>query len=184
MDLEKEVPEDIRSGAKYQASKILAHQAYRDWVKEHKPSFLVATIHPTFVLGPSLIQRTAEEIDFVNGMFWMSLQSEAPLYTETMVDVRDVANACVKSIAANVENETEFILSNPTCSWEQVAELVRKEFPSVGTKIAAPGPAPFEVDVSTAEQVLGVKWTLMEDSVRDTMKQQLSFRNTSGDAAL
>jgi nucleoside-diphosphate-sugar epimerase len=56
-------------GLKYHASKILAHQATIDWTKKNKPHFSLATLHPSFVLGDSLIQNSAREVSGINALF-------------------------------------------------------------------------------------------------------------------
>ncbi|RAH42214.1 uncharacterized protein BO95DRAFT_504683 [Aspergillus brunneoviolaceus CBS 621.78] len=43
-------------GVKYSASKILAHQATRNFLTDFQPHYTLITFHPTFVLGDSLVQ--------------------------------------------------------------------------------------------------------------------------------
>ena len=44
---------------RYSASKIVAHQATERFVQEQNPYYDVITLHPTFVLGRNLVQKTA-----------------------------------------------------------------------------------------------------------------------------
>lgn len=94
-------------GAKYQASKILAHQATIDWMKENKPDFSLVTIHPTFVLGHSLVQKSAADIGGINALFWSTLQAEKPQFPPMVVDVRDVADAHLKAATVPTEDRAK-----------------------------------------------------------------------------
>jgi nucleoside-diphosphate-sugar epimerase len=50
----------------YQARKLLAHQACRDWSRDNQPDISVITVHPSQVFGPSLVQKSAQDISGVN----------------------------------------------------------------------------------------------------------------------
>ena len=166
-------------GAKYHASKILAHQATLTWMSSHSPSFSLVTLHPSFVLGHSLVQTSAEDIGGINALFWGALQAPAPQFPALMVDVRDVADAQIK--AAKVELEggewREFLISQHPMEWEDVVAFLRKQYPQVEVKWEPPYPKASDVDVSRAEQELGMRWRSMEEIFGSLVEQQLRFRN-------
>lgn len=163
-------------GAKYHASKILAHQASVDWVKQQKPHFSLITIHPSFVLGHSLIQTSAGDIGGINALFWGSLQGDKPQFPPLVVDVKDIADAHVRSIDVPVEQDvTEFLLSGHSTTWEQVVAFINAKYPEVKVAWTPPFDAASKIDVSRAEKKLGMKWRSVEEIFGSLVEQQLSF---------
>jgi nucleoside-diphosphate-sugar epimerase len=168
-------------GAKYHGSKIEAHQATIDWMKDNKPKFSLVTLHPTFVLGYSLIQKSAEDIGGINALFWSSLQADKPQFPPIVVDVRDVANAHLKAATVSTEDQTtEFLLSANETSWDQIVSFIGSEFPGIEIGWTPPFGEVSKVDTSRAEKVLGMKWCSTEDIFRSTVSQQLAFLEKVG----
>ncbi|PQE07497.1 hypothetical protein CJF30_00007249 [Rutstroemia sp. NJR-2017a BBW] len=163
-------------GVKYAASKILAHQATRNFLKRFQPHYTLITFHPTFVLGDSLIQENAMDLGGMNALFWSSLFSEKPILKNAWVHVRDVAMAHIKALSVPIETGTEFLLSAPPVSWEKAADFIRKTYPELECKIQPPINGGWEVDTSSADRVIGITWRSMETMVRDVINQQLVFR--------
>lgn len=164
-------------GMKYAASKILAHQATREFLSQNKLHYTLLTFHPTFVLGDSFIQDSAESIDGINGLFWKSLFSEKPLMAAgAWVHVRDIADAHVKALENSTESGTEFLLSGPVMSWDEAIKFVNEKYPTLGVKLEPPFAKGWEIDVSTADRILQLKWRSPETTIQDLIDQQLSFR--------
>jgi len=163
------------SGAMYQASKILAHQATHAFNKTHKPHYTLVTLHPSFVLGRSLVQHSAEEIDGINAFLWQSLQLETPFFPPAWVHVKDVAEAHLKVLELDIASGEEFVLSGHPFTWDDVATFVREKYPEVNTKLQGPFDPSITVDSSKAQKTLGFKWRTMEDMLVDVIEQQLSF---------
>jgi nucleoside-diphosphate-sugar epimerase len=138
---------------RYSASKIAAHQATRDFVKEKKPAYTLITLHPTYVMGHDLIQETAEGLGGINSLLWKSLASEKPLIGTSWTHVQDVADAHIKAIQVNVEHGKEFLLSGPSFPWEDAIEYIRKKFPGLEVKLVPPFEGKWDVDVTSAETV-------------------------------
>ncbi|KAL7801980.1 hypothetical protein V8C43DRAFT_146003 [Trichoderma afarasin] len=159
-------------GTMYVASKILAHQASQDWVKEHKPAFKLATVHPTFVLGHSQIRKTAGDIDGINAWFWKSLQSPAPLFPSVIVDVRDVADLTIKAAQSDVPDGIELVASGAPTTWKDIAAWARSTYPELDTKLVEDGPVPFRVD----NDVLGMKWRPLWETLSGLIDQQLALQ--------
>ncbi|KAB8273900.1 hypothetical protein BDV30DRAFT_248679 [Aspergillus minisclerotigenes] len=177
IDLPTVIPEGPHGhGLKYSASKICAHQATRDFLARQNPHFTIITLHPTFVLGESLVQETPEGIDGINALFWNSLRSEKPTMPNVWVDVRDVAEAHLQALKTEIPSGTEFLLSAPAASWEEVRELVRRKFPFVGCKLEGPIEGGWTVDTQTAERMLGMNWRRQDEIVEAMLEQQLRLR--------
>jgi len=163
-------------GMKYAASKILAHQATRDFLGKNNPHYNLTTFHPTFVLGYSLIQKTPESIDGINGLFWKSLFSKKPMVPQGgWVHVLDIADAHVKSLEASTESGTEFLLSGPNLSWDDAVKFIKNIYPRLGCKLEPPFEKGWVVDVTKANQVLKLKWRSQETVIQDVINQQLAF---------
>ncbi|KAJ5698938.1 NAD(P)-binding protein [Penicillium macrosclerotiorum] len=176
VDLSASFPEGFTGEAlRYAASKILAHQATRDFLKENSPHYSVATFHPTFVLGDSLIQEKPEDIDGMNGLFWISLMSDQPKIANSWVHVRDVADAHVKALETESASGTEFILARPV-SWNNVALFVQKTYPALESKLQPPIEGEWVVETTAADNILKMNWRSEETIVRDVVDQQLSLR--------
>ncbi|KAH8655772.1 hypothetical protein BX600DRAFT_515465 [Xylariales sp. PMI_506] len=189
IDVDMPIPDGFAGHVvKYQSSKILAHQAYRDWVSEHRPTFATASFHPTFVLGPSLVQATAGDISGMNALFWVSLQSDQPKIPPTCVDVRDVAKAFVRALerdlsagsssssSNNSSTGPEYILSGQVFTWDDVVKFVKRDYPNIDVKLNPPFHQRMVADTSRAEKDLGLEWRSMEDLIGSVVDQQLKLQ--------
>lgn len=178
VDVDMELPESPQEayGMMYRISKVLAHQATRDFLEKEKPSYKLLTTHPTLVIGESRIQNSAEQIDMVNAMLWMTIQSAKPAYPSLWVDVKDVATAHVSAIDTAAPSGTEFILSLNGVTWEDIAAFTKSEYPDLA-KLEPPFEGPVtKVVTGNAEKHLGLKWTPWKQTFRETIEQQLSFK--------
>ncbi|EGR44747.1 uncharacterized protein TRIREDRAFT_69688 [Trichoderma reesei QM6a] len=161
---------------KYQTGKIVAHQAYRDWVKKANPKFDVVTVHPSQVFGPSLVQKSADELSGVNYLMWVTLHSNGPPMTPfLMVDVRDVSRALARIIDAVVPSGTELPLTGPFHTWKQFASFAKANYPSLNVKFDAEEEPTWTIDMGATDKFLAMEWTAMEDSIEAFLDQQVAF---------
>ncbi|CAG7988269.1 unnamed protein product [Penicillium salamii] len=147
-----------------------------DFLKHFQPHYTLITFHPTFVLGDSLIQKNATEIDGINATFWSSLFLEKSALRNAWVHVRDVAMAHVKALSVSIETGTEFLLSAPPVNWKKAADFIKRTYPELGCKLQPPIQSGWEVDTSSADQVLGITWISMEKTIKHVVDQQLAFK--------
>ncbi|WQF76541.1 Putative NAD-dependent epimerase/dehydratase, NAD(P)-binding domain superfamily [Colletotrichum destructivum] len=185
VDPDMEFPSDPRAnaGLKYQASKILAHRAVLEWVPKNQPGFSVVTLHPSFVFGRNLHQKSHDQIDGTNAMLWESLFSEKPNVPMAAVDVRDVALAHLKALDLEIKEKAsvqEFLLSAPKTvgwEWEQVANFVREKYPALDIKLKGPFDEPPKVEAKRATELLGIQWRSMEDTISSFLDQQVALKS-------
>jgi nucleoside-diphosphate-sugar epimerase len=170
-------------GLKYHASKILAHRATLEWVAAINPRFVVVTLHPSFVFGRNLSQTSPDGVDGTNAMLWGSLYSETPLIPAIAVDVIDVARAHVRVLNTNFEGKNnevqEFLISageKDGWSWTKIAKFVKNKYPSFGTKLEGSFDAIPSIETRRAEEVLGLKWRTMEDTIASFLDHQAELR--------
>jgi nucleoside-diphosphate-sugar epimerase len=169
---------EMGHGMKYSASKILAHQATGAFLKSRTLNFDLITFHPTFVLGPSLVQTSAQEISGINAWLWNSLQSEKPLFPALCVHVQDVAEAHIRALSMPLSSGTALLLSGRPFTWTDVVGYVKDNFKEIDVKLKPPFEDQPWVDTSQADNTLAIKWRSMEDIVGSVLKQQLDFQKT------
>jgi len=165
-------------GLKYHGSKLLAHRATLDWVETHKPHFAVITLHPSFVVGRSLIQTSPDTIDAMNGWMRSSLLSEKPFMPSCMVDVEDVAAAHLKALEFDVGDKSEvqeFLLTGAGWRWDRVVDFVNEKYPTFGIKMTGPFEEIWKIETKRAVDLLGMRWRSVEDTVTSMFDQQLQF---------
>lgn len=163
----------------YQASKVASYTATLDHVEHKKPNNSVVTLHPVFVFGHNILQKTADELGGTNGMLFGSLYSEEPMFADFHgVNILDVANAHVKALSLPDAPLESFPLSASDRTWEDVTLYANKEFPEGGFKTKPKIGDRWNVDTTRAGAQLGFgKWREMEEQVKDTVLQQLQLRS-------
>jgi len=173
---------------KYRASKTLAEQAFWKYIKDEKPNWDGATINPPMVLGPIIHQ--CDSIDKLNTsvkMFsdWMlgkKKQEDLPAAGMNWVDVRDCALAHVRALEVKEAGGERFICGNGAFSGNDFCVIlnnlypdnkgVPKGDPSAREKLNADATVH---DGSKCAKTLGVKYTNLEDCVKD-MSESLKSR--------
>ncbi|KAL2265297.1 hypothetical protein VTJ83DRAFT_6397 [Remersonia thermophila] len=189
-------PADIhRSPATaYRLSKKLAEQAAWDFVRDQgdKIRFDLVTINPPMVFGPLAHPEHVGGLDGVN----TSNQRIANLLRGgwkqeggvpevgvawIWVDVRDVAAAHVKAgLEVPEAGGKRLFVTAGTYSNAELARIVRKRFPEhaelvPGEEALAAGEMPpeerrYRYDNSATNQLLGIRYRSLEESIVDTVK--------------
>jgi nucleoside-diphosphate-sugar epimerase len=163
----------------YQAGKLLGHQAYRDWVKTNNPSFSAISVHPSQVFGPSLVQKTPDDISGVNFLVWATLHgTDPPMMPFMMFDVRDIVDGLVQIAKSNVPSGTELPMTGPRYTWKELADLVKTEYPALDVPFSPEQEPTMTMDASTTERLLGIKWRPMEETIRAYLNQQVAQQET------
>jgi nucleoside-diphosphate-sugar epimerase len=165
--------------SQYQGSKILAHQATREWVRGNKPNVSVITFHPSFVIGPSVLQKKRSEAAPLNDTFFKVIVSGNVTIPPLFADVRDVSQAFITAINVDVRDGQEIIIMGPEVGWSTIARVAEALYPdgTVGLKSTVPTPDPVSVDRNSFENILGLEWTSTEELVRGVMDQQRSLES-------
>ncbi|EAT79845.2 hypothetical protein SNOG_12547 [Parastagonospora nodorum SN15] len=137
---------------------------------------------PSMVFGRNLSQTSPDGVDGTNAMLWGTLYSETPLFPAVAVDVRDVARAHVSVLDTDFEGKNnevqEFIISageKDGWSWTNVAKFVKNEYPSLGTKLEGSFDPPPSIKTPRAEEILGLKWKTMEDTIASFLDHQVEL---------
>ncbi|KAF4447816.1 nad dependent epimerase dehydratase family protein [Fusarium austroafricanum] len=118
----------------YQGLKILAHKATREWVQANKPTFSVLTFHPSFVIGPSVLQKQRSEAAPLNDTFYKTLESGN----------------------SDVPNGQEIIIMGSEVGWSAIGRAAEELYPDwkVGLKSVSHAKL-LPVDRDGFEKILG-----------------------------
>ena len=161
---------------KYRAGKVLSHQACRDWVKANSPSFPVVTVLPSQVFGPSLVQKTPQDISGVNLLLWATLHgNDLPMTPFITVDVRDVANGLMRIITADVPTGTELPMTGQSYTWKQLADFVKKCYPVLKIPFSPDREPVMTMDTAVTQRLVGMNLRPVEETIRAFLDQQVAL---------
>lgn len=170
------------------ASKTFAEKAAWDFVRNEKPNFTLSTANPPLVFGPivhflnslgALNTSNQRVLSFIQGGAKEGLPETG---TYLWIDVRDLALAHVKQIEIPEAAGKRFFVTAGYFSNEEVADIIRRNFPEYADKLPAPNPngpggypggttdSLYKYDNSRTVDVLGIKFHTLEESIVDLVK--------------
>ena len=183
-NLKKELDEgdwsDVKKANAYEKSKCLAEKAAWDFVKElpDESKIELVTINPGFIIGPLLMKKECASFKTVKQLLVREM-SAVPDLRIAIVDVRDVAEAHVKSITNPDAAGNRHILSggNHSYSFLQLADSLAKEFNSKGFNVPtkkAPKPllwffSWFNKDLKASYPYIGVAWKINTSRMKNVL---------------
>ena len=183
-NLKKELDEgdwsDVKQADAYSKSKCLAEKAAWDFVKElpDESKFELVTINPGFIVGPLLIKKECPSSQAIKRLLLREMPA-VPDFCAAMVDVRDVAEAHVKSITNPDAAGNRHILSagNFSYSFLKLADILAKEFNSKGFNVPTREvPKPilwlfswFSKDLKAAYPTVGANWHMNIDRMKNVL---------------
>ncbi|KAH8549331.1 hypothetical protein BGW37DRAFT_429468 [Umbelopsis sp. PMI_123] len=167
----------------YVASKNEAERAIWRFKEEHKPSFAITTILPSFVFGALLpAPQTLEEVyansTAKNIVYFYSGQSQdtsKTLQPPIFVDVGDVAVAHVRAIERRDKSDGQrYFVNSGTYNYQRVVDILREAFPERQNIIVKGEPGKHEPDTkrynsSKAVLELGIEYTDLKNTVLNTV---------------
>jgi len=113
----------------YSYSKVLAEKEAWDIAKTQN-RFDLVTVHPGFVLGPSLTKRKdSASIDFMISMLNGKYKTGVPELTLGIVDIRDLANVHLTA-AFNPEAKGRYIATAGSAKMIEFASILQKKYSS------------------------------------------------------
>ncbi|KAJ1024853.1 hypothetical protein NDA16_002893 [Ustilago loliicola] len=160
----------------YAASKKLAEKAAWDFVEENKPSFVLTTVHPAFVIDRPSTKNAG--LSGTNGMFWQVLSTrplQQDVSTSGYVDLEDTVQCHIKAMEKEEANGKRFLvvggspLNAQLINWAKARGGDALPF----DKVEEPANAKeieqkvTQFDTSTTEKVLGIKFKPVQKSVED-----------------
>lgn len=175
--------------AAYRASKAAAERAALDFMSSRLPHFDLVSLCPGMVFGPFLpgaAPSSARDLNTSNTLVHAVVASAGGVMPPTKgpvwVDVRDVADAHVRSLSTPEAGGRRFLLAAGVyCNQELADEARRMMMESKGKgrssriPVGEPGRREahlhFGVDARGAEEVLGMKWRGLGECLRELVPQ-------------
>ncbi|RFU28120.1 hypothetical protein B7463_g8231, partial [Scytalidium lignicola] len=184
----REAAESKDTGFSYCASKALAEQAAWDWMSQHKPQFGLTVLCPPWIFGPSINPiRNLDKLNESTEVIWKLINAKSIPATDFagFCDVRDVAIAHLRASETAEAAGQRFIVGNHF-DYQTAVDIIRDELPDLrdriieGVRGAGLTEAVYQLDGSKATRVLGIKYTPLNVTMRDTVRQLLDAEKTLG----
>jgi nucleoside-diphosphate-sugar epimerase len=160
----------------YPRSKTIAERAAWDFMHDEGGGTELVVVNPTFILGPPLTVATGSSMYLVKAMF-SGAMSVAPRHRFGIADVRDVADAHVRAMAAPAAAGQRFIVvsDTPPMSYLELAGLLRQRFGALAAKApteeAPGGELPrLVIHNDRAKEELGWRPRPLEETIVDTVE--------------
>ncbi|GKT57041.1 NAD dependent epimerase/dehydratase [Colletotrichum tofieldiae] len=176
--------------AAYCASKALAEKAMWRWVGENQAAtFTLANVCPPWVFGPYLGTPDLGRLSESMGLLWKLVDAKEVPPTDFggYADVRDVARALIGAVETPAAGSERFLVGGGF-DWQTAADLIREEVPEAKSRVPEGRPGygkteeRYAVDGSKAERVLGLRYTPLNVTLRDSIKQLLDVEKASKSA--
>ncbi|KIX92847.1 uncharacterized protein Z520_11511 [Fonsecaea multimorphosa CBS 102226] len=170
----------------YCAAKGLAEKAAWEWIERNRPSFSFTSINPPWIFGPSLAGiRSLDHLNESTEAIWKLVDGSAkevpPADFAGFADVRDVGLAHLRAYELEEAGGQRFIVGSHF-DYQTAVESLRHDFPQIQDRIprGTPGKAEpvYQLDGSKAEKVLGIKYTPLRVTLKDTVKDLLDAEKT------
>ncbi|PTB63433.1 NAD(P)-binding protein [Trichoderma citrinoviride] len=170
------------NGTAYCASKALAEKAMWDWIEKEKPSFSLTTIQPPWIFGPHLTPiSNLSNLNESSEAIWRLLDATEvpPTDFAGFADVRVVAKAHIEAFE-RPEAAGERFLCGQHFDYQSAVDALREAMPQlkdrlpVGTPGAGKTQDIYQLDGSKAERILGIKYTPLEVTLKDSFEQLLA----------
>jgi len=122
---------DLSKCSPYAKSKTLAEKAAWDFHEKNKDKIDIVVIQPTAVFGPMLTKQENPWNTFILEILKGTFPGVPENTTAPAVDVRDVAEAHINAMLADVKGK-RIIVNNKTISFAEIVDILRKEFEKYG----------------------------------------------------
>ncbi|KAF5313129.1 hypothetical protein D9619_003755 [Psilocybe cf. subviscida] len=170
--------------SKYRASKTLAEKAAWNFYEENKQKIEwdLVVLNPTVVLGPSLQdEKSPENLSSSLAAFYDNIFNEKPDDALKLcfgyIDVRDIAEAHVKSLRIVGAGGERMIISEGGLTWQETRNRLQKLFPKLYEDGILPrGNADLDKSLLYAynnekgRRILGFQYRDLDSILRGTIK--------------
>jgi NADPH-dependent methylglyoxal reductase len=165
----------------YCASKKLAEEAAWKWISENKPNFTLSAIDPPWIFGPNFNGiKDLKHLNESTHALWALVGAEKlpPVDFAGFADVRDIGKAHLAAYEKDEAQGERFIVGNHF-DYQLAADELLAALPELqgrvpeGIKGQNTAADYYAIDGSKAEKVLGLKYTPLAVTVKDTLVQLL-----------
>ncbi|KIW22610.1 hypothetical protein, variant [Cladophialophora immunda] len=165
----------------YCAAKGLAEKAAWEWIEKNRPSFSFTAINPPWIFGPSLTGiKSLDHLNESTEAIWKLVNGSAkevpPIDFAGCADVRDIGLAHLRAYELEEAAGQRFIVGSHF-DYQTAVDTLRDDFPQIQDRIPRGTPGKrepvYQVDGSKAEKVLGIKYTPLSVTLKDTVNDLL-----------
>jgi nucleoside-diphosphate-sugar epimerase len=182
---------DLDGSTAYCASKKLAEKAAWDWMEANKPGFDLVTINPPWVFGPHV--DGVADLDKLNQSSAILAQlldatKIPPVDFAGFVDVRDLAAAEILALETPAAGGQRFLFGSHF-DYQTAADVLRENVPELRSRVPEGTPGAgltepmYALDGSKAERVLGIKYTPLKETMKDSFLEFVEAQKTSAPVA-
>lgn len=149
-------------------------------MEKNKPSFDLVALNPAWVFGPHAVPLDSlNHLNQSTGALWALVDKDAIPPPDFMgfVDSRDNAKAHIAAIETQEAGGQRFILAQHF-DYQSVVDAVRDELPKYASRFPKGRPGAgweqvknkevYKIDASKAERVLGLEYTSLAQSMKDS----------------
>ncbi|TEB29163.1 NAD(P)-binding protein [Coprinellus micaceus] len=175
----------------YRVSKVLAERAAWDWYEAHKASISwdLTILLPTFMFGPPLYPSSGLGgthkmfLDTVLPAHGAGVKREVMQSGDAWLDIRDAAEAHVRSLEREDVGAERVILSSESFIWQEWLDIANTVWAYIPWSPSGPPFTPakgfqelteskvsryaVEFDTSKEKRLLGMEWRSKEEMMRD-----------------
>ncbi|KIV85480.1 hypothetical protein PV11_01172 [Exophiala sideris] len=177
----------------YRGSKTLAERTAWTFMDTARPHFELVTINPSLVFGPAAPHLSSGDLESLNTsnlrilhMVQGKMKDELdPTGFYSWVDVRDVAIAHVQALEAPVAPGNRFLLLADYHTNKRIAKIIASISPQLKEKLPTnlddaeddlpPPDERYLFSNKRSIEVLGIEYTSLEKSVKDTVQSLLEL---------
>jgi nucleoside-diphosphate-sugar epimerase len=171
----------------YCCSKALAERTLWDFMESENPQWDAVSVNPPWVFGPRLDAiKDLHHLNESTKLIWELLDSDKvpPVDFAGNVDARMLADAHVSAFETPEASNRRFLVGT-RFSYQTAVDILRQEFPELQDRLPVGEPGSgrtqpmYKIDNSTAEEVLGIKHTPLEQTLKETMVQLLEAEKSA-----
>lgn len=175
----EEAKESDSGAFSYCAAKGLAERAGWDWLETNKPSFSFAVLCPPWIFGPTLGGiKSLDHLNESTQAIWKLVDGSAkevpPVEFGGFCDVRVIATAHLRAFESE-EAAGQRIITGSDFNYQNAVDFLREDFPELHDRIPKGEPGAgktwpiYHIDHSKAEKVLGLEFTPLNVTLKDTV---------------
>lgn len=170
----------------YFGSRKFAEEAAWKWYADHKPSFALTTVCPSFTLGPQAygdIPELSDEIDsldFLKSLLKLESSSTGwPKILSPGIDSRDAAEAHIVAFESEDAKNKRLLVTGGFFTDQTYLDVLQDKFPNDSSNIPVGVPGSdvvyeegrSKIDSSKTNNILGFKLRSLSESIADQVSQ-------------
>ncbi|TVY69037.1 Ketoreductase [Lachnellula suecica] len=189
---EEAAKKETSGSVSYCASKTFAEKAAFEFVEKNKPNFAITTLCPPMVYGPSgSVITSLDHLNTSSAEIYRLMNGSSKEVPDTavwgFVDVRDLGEAHARAFESPEAAGQRYQASSSGYSYQQVCDIIRKDFPEKKDLVPegtpnAPLPDVYKLDNSKIKTELGMVFKPLEPIIHDMVAQFIEIEKATGKA--